>query len=67
MLLEDLLLALDKDMDDELDYKELSKGMELWKHEKMETRRRGESSASAGRTVGETGRYLGITLLSKSV
>ena len=35
-MLEDLILALDIDLNDELDYREIAKGMSLWKLEKRE-------------------------------
>ena len=40
VLLEDLILALDIDLNDELDYRELAKGMGLWKLEKRESRKK---------------------------
>ena len=40
VMLEDLVLALDHDMNDELDYRELARGMGLWKKERREARRR---------------------------
>ena len=40
VLLEDLILALDTDLNDELDYRELAKGMGLWKVEKRESKRK---------------------------
>ena len=38
-MLEDLVLALDKDLTDKLDYRELAKGMGLWKVEKRANKR----------------------------
>lgn len=45
-LLEDLILALDTDLNDTLDYRELAKGMGLWKIEKRESKRKIKGSAS---------------------
>ena len=46
VLLEDLVLSLDEELDDELDYRDLAKGMELWKLEKREAKRRQMSTLS---------------------
>ena len=46
VLLEDLVLSLDEDLTDELDYRELAKGMELWKMEKRDKRRHEMASLS---------------------
>ena len=46
VLLEDLILTLDTDLSNELDYRELAKGMGLWKIEKRENKRKLLSSAS---------------------
>ena len=40
VLLEDLILALDTDLNNQLDYRELAKGMGLWKIEKRENKKR---------------------------
>ncbi|XP_062585713.1 uncharacterized protein LOC134247355 [Saccostrea cucullata] len=39
-LLEDMILSLDMDYDNNLDYKELSKGLSFWKRERRENRRK---------------------------
>ena len=39
-MLEDLVMALDHDMNDELDYRELATGMGLWRKERREARRK---------------------------
>ncbi|XP_060081393.1 EF-hand calcium-binding domain-containing protein 12-like [Ylistrum balloti] len=39
-LLEDLILSLDADFDEELDYKELARGLENWHRERRENRRK---------------------------
>ena len=38
--MEDLILALDVDLNDQLDYRELAKGMGLWRIEKRESKRK---------------------------
>lgn len=39
-LLEDMILSLDIDYDNNLDYKELAKGLSFWKKERRENRRK---------------------------
>ena len=39
-LLEDMLISLDMNLDEELDYKEMARGMELARREKREDRRK---------------------------
>lgn len=39
-LLEDLILSLDADFDEELDYKELARGLDSWHRERRENRRK---------------------------
>ena len=40
------MLALDTDLNDQLDYRELAKGMGLWKKEKIDSKRRLINSGS---------------------
>ena len=50
-LLEDLILSLDTDFDNNLDYKELARGLELWKRERRENRRKELSRTSSASSV----------------
>ncbi len=47
VLLEDLILALDADLNNELDYRELAKGMGLWKKERRQAKRKMITSGKA--------------------
>lgn len=55
-LLEDMLISLDMNMDENLDYKELSIGLELARRELREDRRK-ELSREATKVTISTGMY----------
>ena len=53
VLLEDLVLTLDTDLDNVLDYRDLAQGMGLWKAEKWDTKRKRIAHAVADDDEGE--------------
>ena len=46
-----MLITLDMNLDEELDYRELARGMEAWKKEKREEKRRDLSRESTSLSV----------------
>ncbi|KAK3102250.1 hypothetical protein FSP39_009912 [Pinctada imbricata] len=69
-LLEDLILSLDTDFDNLLDYKELARGLECWKRERRENRRKElsrESSASSVKSRSSTTLSMTESRYEKSV
>ncbi|CAH1783951.1 unnamed protein product, partial [Owenia fusiformis] len=48
LLLEDLIIALDYNFDDEIEFKELNMGMEQWKKEKKETKKKNMVANASG-------------------
>jgi len=56
-LLEDMLISLDMNLDENLDYKELAMGLELARKELIEDRRK-ELSREASKVTQKTGKNL---------